>query len=332
MISKHSKAPINVAFTTYPWAFHIVGGGEIQLQMYEKYLPLVNVAVHRHDPWSHDYQNSKIFHFFSCMPGQEFFVRYLKSIGKRIVITSSLWIDERNKEDFDLGKIAEFLNLADAIVVNSQLERETLSRILVIDKQRFTVVYNGVESCFLETGKDELRVEGVKSPPKIVCVANIERRKNQKILIKATKNLGLPLCLVGNVREKDYWLSCQEIAHPNLILEEQVAYGDTRHRQLMREADLFVLPSLLETPGLAALEAFVGGARVAITQIGSAPEYFGDLVSYIDPHDVASVTKAIKLQLTLPRNTATQRQAIFDRFNWHTASQQLADLYYRLSI
>jgi glycosyltransferase involved in cell wall biosynthesis len=81
----------------------------------------------------------------------------------------------------------------------------------------------------------------------------------------------------------------------------------------------FVLPSLLETPGLAALEAGAQAAPIAITSVGSTREYFADLASYADPLDEASIRASVIEALEGPRG-ARLKERILQNFTWdHTA-------------
>ena len=59
-------------------------------------------------------------------------------------------------------------------------------------------------------------------------------------------------------------------------------------------ARVFALPSWFETPGLAALEAALAGAAVAITPFGSTREYFGEQANYARPDRPREIRQAIR--------------------------------------
>jgi glycosyltransferase involved in cell wall biosynthesis len=80
------------------------------------------------------------------------------------------------------------------------------------------------------------------------------------------------------------------------------------------------MPSFLEAPGLAALEAGVAGANVVITGFGATREYFGDHVEYVNPYSPASILDGVKRALARPRSDAL-KQHILDRYAWeHVAA------------
>jgi N-acetyl-alpha-D-glucosaminyl L-malate synthase BshA len=82
---------------------------------------------------------------------------------------------------------------------------------------------------------------------------------------------------------------------------------------LLRGADLFLLPSATESFGLAALEAMACGVPVIATRVGGLPEVVEDGVSgYLTPvGDVAAMSeRAIELLQDPARHQAMQRAAV----------------------
>ena len=90
--------------------------------------------------------------------------------------------------------------------------------------------------------------------------------------------------------------------------------------------DVFVLPSLFETPGIAALEAGLAGAKLVITPFGGTKEYFGDHAAYCDPRSVSSIRETIRKTLALPRDTRL-REHIRAKFLWEEVARQTASVY-----
>src|SRR5437867_3693485 len=94
----HKTTAVRVLFDTYPWAFVTPGGGERQLAKYAEHLPSHGVNVILHDHWNPVLDTVDVVHFFSCIGGSLHFCRYVRERGIPLVITSSLWIDESNKQ------------------------------------------------------------------------------------------------------------------------------------------------------------------------------------------------------------------------------------------
>jgi glycosyltransferase involved in cell wall biosynthesis len=90
---------------------------------------------------------------------------------------------------------------------------------------------------------------------------------------------------------------------------------------------VFALPSLLETPGLAALEAGVAGARVVVTPYGGAPEYFGDYALYPEPRSVQAIREAILRAWNASHDPDAQRQHLLSRYSWASVAQETLKAY-----
>jgi glycosyltransferase involved in cell wall biosynthesis len=93
--------------------------------------------------------------------------------------------------------------------------------------------------------------------------------------------------------------------------------------------DVFVLPAYYETPGLAALEAGLAGAKICITRHGGTMEYFGDLADYLEPSDQASIRNALMAALARPK-TPQLRETILSKYLWSHAGKRLAAAYGQL--
>jgi len=86
------------------------------------------------------------------------------------------------------------------------------------------------------------------------------------------------------------------------------------------------LPSLFETPGLAALEAGLAGAKIVITKYGGTTEYFGENAVYIEPRSVGSIRNGIKRSLAQEKNELLKNR-IRKHFLWKDIAQNLARVY-----
>ena len=317
-------------FCTYPMAFHTPGGGEVQLLAYRDHLPRIGVDVTLFDPWNPRFAEHDLVHFFSCVGGSVHFCHFVRQLGKPLVITSSLWITEQTRHLYPIDEIRHQLSLADRVITNSEMESDTLARVLELDRSRFASVYNGVDEVFRQ-GPDPsgFRQAFAVSGRFVLNVGNIEPRKNQLALASAMKALpDHQLILIGHVRDPAYFDAVRQAAAPG-----QLRYLGPldHHADLLRSAyqacDVFCLPSTLETPGLAALEAAAQGCRLVVTSEGSTREYFGEDALYVAHDDVSSIAAGLADALQRPAPTAVQAQAICDRFAWIRVVEKLKSIY-----
>ncbi|WP_027210095.1 glycosyltransferase [Burkholderia sp. WSM2232] len=320
---------MKVLFATYPMAFHTPGGGEIQLLAYRKHLPAHGVDVTLFDPWNPRFLEHDVVHFFSCVGGSVHFCNFVKQLGLPLVVSSSLWVTEETRHLYPIGEIHHQFSLADRVVANSEIECDTLARIFNLPREKFASVLNGVEQTFYEPVAAELfRGEFAIHGHFILNVGNIEPRKNQLALIRAMKSFPeLKLVLIGHQRDPEYAKACFAEGGDQVIYAGTLAHDSPVLRSAYAACEAFVLPSTLETPGLAALEAHAAGARIAVTKVGSTEEYFAEHVAYLDPADVDSIARSIRDALARERNGTPNALGTARDLTWQAVLSPLKDLY-----
>lgn len=319
---------MRVLFNTYPWAFDCPGGGEMQLLAYARHLPAAGVEVDLFDPWKPQFAAADVVHFFSVIGGSGHFCRFVHADRKLpLVVTSSLWVSDATLHAYPVDEIRWQMSQADAVVTNSEMESERLSSAFGLPRGLFRAVYNGVESFFCDPADPQaFRTAFAVDGAFALDVGNIEPRKNQLALVRAMKGLGLPLILIGQPRDAAY---CEAVLAEGAGFTRHLGrldHDDPLLRSAYRACTLFVLPSTLETPGLAALEAAAQGARVVVTGEGSTREYFGDHVTYCDPLDEAGIRRAIESERSTRRGPELAAH-VRERFLWQGVVQTLAGVY-----
>jgi glycosyltransferase involved in cell wall biosynthesis len=318
---------MRVLFNTYPWAFDCPGGGEMQLLKCAEHLPMAGVEVLFHDLWHPVFDTVDLVHFFSGMGGSVHFCNYVRRRGLPLVISSSLWVTEETRNLYPLDEIRSQFALAEAIIPNSTSEAEQLAHILDLPRERFHPVPNGIDPLFLEPVPEQVfrRRFGIEGPF-ILNVGNIEPRKNQRALIEAAAPLGLPLVLIGHVRDRDYFERSMQAGADFVRYLGPLDHHDPALRSAYHACSVFVLPSTLETPGLAALEAAACGAKLAITRGGSTREYFGNEAAYLDPGNPTDIRACIVRAMERPC-AAQLADKIASRFTWPHVAHDLAGVY-----
>jgi glycosyltransferase involved in cell wall biosynthesis len=290
---------MKVLFITYPMAFHTPGGGEIQLLAYKKHLQKNGIQVDLFDPWNPNFLDYDLVHFFSVIGGSVHLCNFIRNLGIPLVITSSLWITEETKHLYPVDEIRHQLSLADIVIGNSDIECDNMSKVLDLPREKFKTVYNGVEDIFF--GKVDggiFRKHFNIYDDFILNVGNIEPRKNQLNLAKAMKSIpNKKLVLIGHIRDKEYGKKVFEELGEQLIYIGHLKNDNELLRSAFNACDVFCLPSTLETPGLAALEALACESNIVITSVGATKEYFNTSVNYIEPFDVKSIIESIKYSI-----------------------------------
>ena len=321
---------MNILYATYPMAFHTPGGGEIQLMAYYKYLNMGDTKINLMDSWGPKFGEQNIVHYFSCMGGSIHLCRFIKELGIPLVISSSLWITPSTKNLYPADEIRMQLELADRIVTNSQLESNAISETLGIEIDRFYTVYNGLDPAFLCRPSPEIFKEAQRiSSPFILCVGNIEPRKNQVSLAKAMQKFrDHRLVLIGHVRDSEYLDQTLGAGLPGqVVYVGPLPHDSVALRSAYQACDAFCLPSTLETPGLAALEAAAQGRPLAVTEVGSTREYFGEAVAYLQPDEPDSIAEAIREALQQTSSQKEHLARLGASFTWPQVVKRLQALY-----
>ncbi|PCE29037.1 glycosyltransferase [Burkholderia ubonensis] len=320
---------MRILIGSYPWSFDCPGGGERQLCAYYEHLRALGVSVNLFDQWKPEFRKHDVFHFFSVMPGSFQLCEHAKKQGLRLVISPNLWVTEETKYWYPHDEIKRLLAIADRVVVNSKLEAESLARVYELPLERFSVVYNGVEDLFLGSadGRDFRSRYGLENQRYLLNVANIEPRKNQLRLIEAVKRFpDLKLVVIGLARDEAYRDECFRLAGDQLIFAGELPYGSPLLHSAYAGCEAFVMPSTLETPSIAALEAAATGAKIVITNVGSTTEYFDDQAEYVAPDSTQSIAEAIDRALQ-SSGSFELKNRIGQRFTWRAIANDLREVY-----
>lgn len=319
---------VKILFNTYSSAFITPGGGEVQLKKTYEALLKNDVQVDLYDPWQPQLEKYDIVHYFSVYGGSLPFCKAVKAAGKRLVVSPVLWLDDLQK--YPIAEIKEILYMADLILPNSRMEAELLVQKLGIPAEKFMPVYNAVEPKVFQNIDADLFKNKHGLFRYALNVANIEPRKNQLHLIEAMSEADIPLVIIGYVRDQAYYEQCRKIAQEKKVyFINPLPHNSTELLSAYAGAEIFVLPSILETPGLAALEAAAAGCgKIVVTGVGCTREYFGDYVEYIDDIlDSEQIKKAIMRRMKEKTAEEKLQEHILQNFSWQRAALQTQAAY-----
>lgn len=279
------------------------GGVEEQMENTILYLKKNGVEVVYYDYDPQTIINSDIVHFFKSLywywPIAEFCVK----IGKPYVITPVFYIsDFYNRIQYriisqfkirGLFKVACILNLwNNAVCLFPNTSAEEKQILSYTNHHRSNIVLNCVSDNFfdakIDLGQEYIRSLGLQANEYLLNIARIEKRKNQLRLVKAMKEIGMKLVLVGPIGDKKYFSEVMKFKNAVYLGE---IWDPSEKITLIKYSRLFVLPSLLETPGISALEAKYYKKNILLTKIGVGEEYFKDYqgIRYVNPLSVRNI-------------------------------------------
>lgn len=294
-VARYILVRMKILFYSYPWALDIPGGGERQMFAYASHLRQFDIEVGWYDMWNPSFDRYEIFHVFSVMPGVVEMCAYVKRRGLKLVVSPNLWVTRETRESYSKD-VWHILGLADRVIVNSKMEADTLSDVYGMARDKFHTVLNGAEADFIQPVESSLfRKRFAIDGPYVLNVANVEPRKRQLEFIRLLyqERPDLKLVVVGAIRDKSYASACLAEGKDNLRIVGPLPYASEMLRSALAGCEYFAMPSLLETPSLAAIEAAVAGVKILLTRGGSTAEYFGEAVTWLEPESPDSIRAGI---------------------------------------
>ncbi|WP_263409634.1 glycosyltransferase family 4 protein [Terriglobus tenax] len=228
---------------------------------------------------------------------------------------------------------------ADALLLSSPASRDLLPLPELLDGKLHYIPYGIDASQFTpRAGYDMVEsARAEQDAPSLLFLANPNRRKGIYPLIEAlpavlAKHPRARLKLVGESPELSQVMQLAQqlgVAHAIDPLgwkprEEAIA--------LYRDCTLFLMPSLGEPFGMAALEAMSCGRPLIVTRAGGLGHYVPDQGSIkVPPSDAPALATAINTLLDDPaRRTAMSRfnrQYVLDHMDWKHIIDQTEDVY-----
>jgi len=225
----------------------------------------------------------------------------------------------------DYGMIAEMCDWSKIVAPNTDEEGALLRHAFGVPQDKLMKIPNGVEERFAHASPDLfVREYGMKDF--VLNVGHIgPARKNIRRLVRALETTNIPSVIIGRIEETEEARQIVERArrHPAMLVLDHLDHASEMLASAYAAARVFVLPSLFETPGIAALEAALAGASVVITPHGGTREYFDDLAVYVDPYSVADIRRGIEEAFgKVQSDTLSWR--VGERFLWkHVAARTL---------
>ncbi len=224
---------------------------------------------------------------------------------------------------------APFLANYDATIVFSEVQRQILIKLGVTADQVHTIP-NGVDVDKFCPGPSTIKQE-LAAERLFVYQGRVATEKNIEALLKAWKQAQLgshcKLLIVGegplSVSLKPFYTAQQGVIWAGYVADE------ARRIEILRGADVFILPSLIEGLSLSLLEAMACGLAPVATDVGADGEVLeGGAGILLEPHRVTTELLTL-LPLLRDQREFTQllgvkaRQRVLERY---TLTHNLAHL------
>lgn len=223
----------------------------------------------------------------------------------------------------EYGVKAEICKLADLLLPNTHEEKVLVQNAFGINESKVKVIPNGVESRFQFATPDLFKEQyGLENFILFAGQAGAAR-KNVIQLLQVAPNFDKEIVIIGDFYDDDYSQMCINLAEKssNIHLIPTLEHSDPLLESAYAACEIFCLPSLFETPGIAAMEAALAGAKIVITQNGGTIQYFGDEAFYSDPTSTSSLNSALSKAIH-STNSSELKTRILELYTWEKVAEQ----------
>ena len=338
---------MKVSVASYQAVSILHGGPNTQIRGTMKSMAKHGIEVTFFDPWkAFKKQDCDLFHLFAANIGTYHLAREIHSLGIPMVVSPIIYGNHshsfvRRSLAFseilgklgrglwsDYGITAEICSWAKKALPNTQAEADLLHKGLGVSKSKILVVPNGVDERFAN-GDRSLFKKKYGLDNFILNVGHIgHQRKNVLALINALGQIDHPAVIIGRIIKGEYGDACVREAgkYKHILLIDGLDNSSELLASAYAACDVFVLPSMFETPGIAALEAALAGAKIVITPYGGTREYFQNMATYVEPDSVKSIRDGITKALNEPR-TSLLGDHIQREYLWTRIAEKTAQVY-----
>lgn len=230
-----------------------------------------------------------------------------------------------------MNRIKRLMRESSVLLPNTEAESDQIKKIFLSlsAPQKAIVIPNGAEERFAHGDPELFRARFGITEPFVLNVARIEKRKNQLNLIRAAKSGGFNLIIIGKDLKDTYSQQCKAEAKDfkNIQFLDPIAHDDPLLPSAYAAAKVFALPSTLETPGIAAIEAGLAGASIVVTPVGGPTEYFKDFAYYPDVKSSTDIEKQIKRAWDAPFDGGLLKRHLLENYTWDAVARKTLQVY-----
>ncbi|HYV33526.1 MAG TPA: glycosyltransferase family 1 protein [Candidatus Limnocylindria bacterium] len=222
---------------------------------------------------------------------------------------------------------------AAGIIAVSQSTKKDLVKFYGVAESKVSVVHHGYESSQPSSASSQLPT--ILPERYVLFLSTLQPRKNLEGLIDAFKQLkkenpelSQKLVVVG----KPGWMFMRIMEKINSNKDNVIYLNhlkDAARLEVLRKADLLVLPSFYEGFGMQVLEAFAFNVPVATSNISSLPEVAGDAAIYFNPYEPTEIKNSIKavlLDKSLAERLKENGKKRLANFSWEKCARETLEI------
>ncbi len=336
-----------------PQIVNLVGGGlSTQIDMTVTELRRLGIDVTFHDQWQkHKPNDFDLLHVFRADIGTMGIVRCFYDAGVPVLV-SPVYLCQQNRflvktqmlivsvfhrliphfrSDFEV--LADICSMASAVIPNTKEEADFFIDSIGVDRKKISIIPNAVEERFQNGDPLEFKTKFSIESDFVLAIGGLgAKRKNMLNFIKAMKIAGLPAVILGESSANEYGRICQSELErtPNVRLINHLPHSGTMLESAYSACRVFAMPSYLETPGIAAMEAALTGAALVITPNGGTQEYFEEMAIYTDPKSPTKIAADILTAWNNDNDPQKLREHLRSKYSWSRVAESTLTVYRKI--
>jgi len=342
---------MRIVFATHEGVPLYGGGPSVNIRETQRELLKLGVDVELFDMWKAPEQlaNCDLVHLFGANFSMYNLARNLHYQNIRFVVNTIFYTrrsartlravhraDQLTRKImrgvwWEFGFTRDICEWAEQVLPNTTDEGRIISQGFGIPAEKFSVIHNGVSPRFLN-GDPSLFKKKYGLENFILTVGHIgPGRKNMLRLVRALAEIDHPAVLITRILHtgETEQVLAEAKRNKNLRIIEGLPNDGSLLASAYAACDVFALPSQFETPGIAALEAALAGAKIVITPHGGPREYFRDYAEYVNPYSIEDIRHGIETALNQPKNTAL-RDHVRQNFLWSKIAEDTLKIYQKI--
>lgn len=306
------------------------GGVQNRLRKIASLLEERGIKTELFNPFETKLEKGDILHVFMVSTENYGLIKYAKSIGVRVIISTV--VPMVNQQKLNIYKVLSKLPIvttymlikmsmieADLLITESNAESLFINKYYRIPLEKMYVIPNGVD--FDDYSGNEIYERIGFSKRFILQVGRFDTNKNQINVIKAAKNKEYDVVFIGGAGigcDNYYYEECIKEAGEasNIHFLGWVENESYLIKSAYSHAEAVILPSYYETFGLTAIEGGAKGAKLIFSNTLPILSYnMFDKCHTFNPSRYTDIADAIEKTLNEPKdNNISARIRQF--FNW----------------
>lgn len=316
------------------------GGIQMRIGNYYNNLIAQGMDVVLFDKWNHKVSDFDILHIFKVNYEDYRLVQRARESGTAIVISSVIPIGNSSRIAIGrlLGKLhihtpyyffSEMLKMADAILPQTNLEKKFIHKHYKVPTSKLHVIPNGVNEAIQNGDPELIRNHFNLSRKTVLCVGRFDTNKNQLSLVKALRDIDIPIVFVGGADpfQNEYYQQCINEADQNMHFTGWLDNQSPLLASAYANAQVVVLLSHQEIFGNSLIEGGSVGANLVATDVLPISDWgIGEYCKTVNVKQIANIRDTIVSEYNRPLKHETAK-IFMEKFSWGAVTEMHLSVY-----